>query len=197
VRPDLEARGFRVFAVSAASHEGLRELSFALAAIVGADREARTADAAAPRIVLRPAPVDEQSFTVVPEQTAEGLVYRILGGKPERWVAQTDFTNDEAVGYLADRLAKVGVEEALFDAGAHAGSTVVIGPGNGVLFDWEPSLTSAAELMVAPRGEDARFSGGGRRTTEDRRASYRERMDAKAAARAELEAERVAERSGS
>ena len=26
---------------------------------------------------------------------------------------QTDFTNDEAVGYLADRLARLGVEEAL------------------------------------------------------------------------------------
>jgi GTPase len=197
VRPDLEARGFRVFAVSAASHEGLRELSFALAGIVGADRVTRTAEAAAPRIVLRPTPVDEQSFAVTEERTGEGPLYRVLGAKPERWVAQTDFTNDEAVGYLADRLAKIGIEEALFEAGARPGSTVVIGPGNGVVFDWEPSLTSAAELMVAPRGEDSRFSGGARRTTEDRRASYKERMDAKAAARAELEEERIAERSSS
>jgi len=195
VRPDLEARGFRVFAVSAASHAGLRELSFALAGIVAADRAARTGEPVAPRIVLRPKPVDEQGFAVAVEQTADGPLYRLLGPKPERWVAQTDFTNDEAVGYLADRLAKLGVEDALFDAGAQAGSTVVIGPGSGVVFDWEPALTSAAELMVAPRGEDARFSGGDRRTTGDRRAAYRERMDAKAAARAELEAERIAERS--
>ena len=26
----------------------------------------------------------------------------VLGAKPERWIAQTDFDNDEAVGYLAD-----------------------------------------------------------------------------------------------
>jgi Obg family GTPase CgtA-like protein len=29
----------------------------------------------------------------------------VRGEKPERWVRQTDFDNDEAVGYLADRLA--------------------------------------------------------------------------------------------
>ena len=31
VRPDLEARGYRVFEVSAVAHMGLKELSFALA----------------------------------------------------------------------------------------------------------------------------------------------------------------------
>ena len=38
VLPDLEARGLTVFPVSAASHEGLRELSFAMAEIVAANR---------------------------------------------------------------------------------------------------------------------------------------------------------------
>jgi GTP-binding protein len=41
-----------------------------------------------------------------------------IGAKPERWVQQTDFDNDEAVGFLADRLAKLGVEEELFKQGA-------------------------------------------------------------------------------
>ena len=48
--------------------------------------------------------------------------------KPERWVRQTDFTNDEAVGYLADRLARLGVEDAPLEAGAVAGAEVLIGP---------------------------------------------------------------------
>ena len=47
--------------------------------------------------------------------------YRILGEKPERWVQQTDFQNEEAVGYLADRLEKIGIEDALFRAGAIPG----------------------------------------------------------------------------
>ena len=53
VRPDLEARGLRVFEISAVSHAGLRELTFALAAAVEADRAARPA-LDPPRIVLRP-----------------------------------------------------------------------------------------------------------------------------------------------
>lgn len=193
VQPDLEAQGYRVFAVSAASHEGLRSLSFALAEIIARDRADRAAAPAAPRIVLRPTAVDEQSFDIRVEGGTEP-VYRIVGAKPERWVAQTDFTNDEAVGFLADRLNKLGVEDALFASGATAGSTVVIGRGDGVVFDWEPTLTSAAELMTAPRGSDTRLDGPGRRTNDDRRRGYRARMDAKSEARDVLETERVAER---
>src|SRR5687767_9913476 len=53
VRADLEARGLDVFDVSAASHAGLRELSFAMAEIV-ASRRAATPVAEVTRIVLRP-----------------------------------------------------------------------------------------------------------------------------------------------
>ncbi len=193
VRPDLEERGYRVFAISAASHEGLQPLSYALAGIVSEAREAKAAEVVAPRIVIRPAAVDEQTFTVRYEGGTEPF-YRILGAKPQRWVQQTDFQNDEAVGYLADRLAKLGVEEELFEAGARAGSTVVIGPGEGVVFDWEPTLTSVSELITAPRGADLRIGASDRRTTGQRRDSYKERMDAKSAAREDLERERVAER---
>ena len=98
----------------------------------------------------------------------------------------------EAVGYLADRLAKLGVEKELFAKGAVAGATVVIGGRDGMVFDWEPTLTSAAELMTAPRGTDARLDALNRPTTAQRRQSYKERMDAKAEARAELERERQA-----
>ena len=58
VRPELEARGLRVFEISAVSHHGLRELTFALAEAVEADRAARALPES-PRIVLRPAAVDE------------------------------------------------------------------------------------------------------------------------------------------
>jgi GTP-binding protein len=116
----------------------------------------------------------------------------MLGEKPQRWVQQTDFNNEEAVGFLADRLAKLGVEDQLFKAGAIAGSTVMIGPGDGVVFDWEPTLTSTAELLSAPRGTDPRLIQNDRPTHGTRRQGYLERMDAKAAARAELEAERNA-----
>lgn len=192
VRPELESRGYRVFEISTVSHEGLRQLGYGLGELVDHERRAAAAAPAAPRIVLRPKAVDEADFTVRAEGGSYGTIYRVLGSKPERWVAQTDFTNDEAVGYLADRLARLGVEDQLVRAGAVAGSTVVIGRGAGVVFDWEPTLTSTAELMTAPRGSDIRLDDNRRATRAERKTGYHERMDAKAEARAELEREREA-----
>jgi GTP-binding protein len=191
VRPDLEARGFRVFEISTVSHEGLRPLNYALADLVAAHRAELAAAPAPERIVIRPNGADKD-FTIRVEGGTYGPVYRIIGEKPVRWVQQTDFQNEEAVGYLADRLEKLGVEDELFRAGAVPGATVVIGEGDGIVFDWQPSLTSAAELMTAPRGTDPRLLQSTRRTTSQRRENYHERMDAKAEVRAELEAERLA-----
>ena len=53
--------------------------------------------------------------------------WQVRGTKPERWVRQTDFSNDEAVGFLADRLNRLGVEERLLELGAQEGDTVLIG----------------------------------------------------------------------
>jgi GTPase len=150
VRPELEARGLRVLEISAATHEGLRPLTFAMADVVAAAR------AAAPlpertRLVLRPAAVDDAGFRVM----REGDRFLVLGTKPTRWVAQTDFSNDEAVGFLADRLARLGVEDALVAAGAQAGDEVVVGD---VVFDWEPSVQAGAERL-GPRGSDPRLEG--------------------------------------
>ncbi|MFF7211517.1 GTPase ObgE [Streptomyces sp. NPDC008238] len=152
VRPDLEARGYRVFEVSAVAHKGLNELAYALAGIVAEARAAQPVQEAT-RIVIRPKAVDDSGFTV----TAEDGFYRVRGEKPERWVRQTDFANDEAVGYLADRLARLGVEEQLVKAGAREGDEVVIGDeDDAVVFDWEPTVAAGAE-MLGRRGEDHRF----------------------------------------
>ena len=152
VRPDLEARGLRVFEVSAVSHHGLRELSFALAEIVERARAERPEEEPA-RAVLRPKAVDEVPFTL----SFEDDHYVVRGTKPERWVRQTDFSVDEAVGYLADRLYRLGVEQALLEMGAHEGDEVVIGDGDdAVVFDWRPTLSTGAEHL-GPRGSDDRL----------------------------------------
>jgi GTP-binding protein len=155
VTADLEARGLRVFPISAAARTGLRELSFAMAELV-AQARAAAPDLEATRIVLRPRAVDEEDFRVVPA----GDRFLVLGPKPARWVRQTDFSNDEAVGYLADRLARLGVEDALLAAGAQAGDEIVIGEGeSAVVFDWEPSMQAGAELLHGRRGTDLRLEG--------------------------------------
>jgi GTP-binding protein len=152
VKPDLEARGLTVCEASAATREGLRELSFELAAVIAAER------AAAPppeptRLVLRPQPVSGPDFELV--KTGDNS-FLIRGPKPLRWILQTDFSNDEAVGYLADRLAKLGIEDALHAAGAQEGAEVLIGPeDNAVVFDWDPSVSVGRGF--GPRGSDNRF----------------------------------------
>lgn len=153
IRPDLEARGYQVFEVSAVARTGLKELSFALAGIIAAARAAKPKEEAT-RIVIRPKAVDDAGFTVTLEDDG---IYRVRGEKPERWVRQTDFNNDEAVGYLADRLNRLGVEDELLKAGARAGDGVAIGAeDNAVVFDWEPTMMAGAE-MLGRRGEDHRL----------------------------------------
>ncbi|NTW40653.1 MAG: GTPase ObgE [Cellulomonadaceae bacterium] len=192
VRPELEARGLRVFEISAASHEGLRPLTFALAELVASARAAAL-QVTPPRIVLRPKAVDDAGFTVTRHESADKVWFQIRGTKPERWVRQTQFSNDEAVGYLADRLARLGVEERLFAVGATPGAEVVIGTGDdAVVFDWEPTLLTGSELLGGPRGTDLRMEDSNRPTRAARRQEYKERMDAKADARAELWTEREA-----
>ena len=194
VRPDIEARGFRVFEISTVAREGLRALSFALAELVDQHRAEVAVEVPRERVVIRPKGSKEE-FSIRVEGGTYGNIYRVLGEKPVRWVQQTDFQNEEAVGYLGDRLERLGVEEALFKAGAVAGATVMIGTGdNSVVFDWEPSIASTAELMGSPRGTDIRIGGSNRRTTAERREQYHEMMDARAAARAELEEKRLASR---
>ncbi len=153
VAEDFEARGLTIHQVSAASHEGLRELSFAMAEVVSQARRDRPVREAT-RIVLRPPePKGAPDFTV--KETGEG--WRVRGTKPERWVRQTDFTNDEAVGFLADRLNRLGVEDRLLKMGAVEGDTVLIGQADdAVVFDFRPMVETGAELL-GRRGEDARF----------------------------------------
>lgn len=157
VKPDLIAQGLSVFEVSAVSHAGLRAFTFALGQMVADARAQAAAPESSPRVVVRPMAVDEAGFTVVP--TPDG--YRVCGRRPELWVRQTDFGNDEAVGFLADRFARLGVEAELVRLGAQPGCAVIIGPeDSAVVFDWQPSVNAGDEAGAkAPRGFDRRLKG--------------------------------------
>lgn len=193
VRPDIEERGLQVFEVSAATHEGLRPLSFALAQAVREARLAMPDQLEDARIVVRPkGRSNTAEFTIVRRSRAGEDFFLVRGEKPERWVRQTDFDNDEAVGYLADRLNLVGIERELLRMGAHAGDMVVIGPEDtGFIFDWEPTLATGAELL-GPRGTDLRLDEGARASRKEKRAAYKDRMDAKTEAREQLWMDREA-----
>jgi GTP-binding protein len=171
VRPELSERfGWPVFEISTATREGLRELTFAMAERVRAYR-AGLPPAEPTRIVLRPAAVDDAGFTVAPDPDLPGG-FVVRGARPERWIRQTNFDNDEAVGYLGDRLARLGVEEALAAAGAEPGSPVTIGD---VTFDWEPSTPAGVSVMLSGRGTDRRLEQNDRTRAAERLAARAER----------------------
>jgi GTP-binding protein len=194
---ELRERGLRVFQVSAASGAGLRELTFAMAEIVAASRMERPF-VEPTRIVLRPAAVaGGADFEVV--ETDDG--WRVRGEKPERWVRQTDFSNEEAVGFLADRLNRLGVEERLVELGAEEGDAVIIGPeANSVVFDFRPSIEAGAE-MLGRRGEDQRFDesrpAARRRRDIDEAMETKEEHEARADVARRLDSERRKGRSRS
>jgi GTP-binding protein len=216
VRPEFEALGLRVFEVSTASHEGLKELRFALAELVTQLRQKlaeQESEQDQERVVIRPLETgrprrrnDESGFasefSIAREQDRNGNHwFTVTGTKPERWVMQTNFDNDEAVGYLGDRLAKLGVEDALRRAGAHPGDEVHIGRGkNAVEFDWDPTIIAGAEMLdgepMASRGKDLRLQDqdgrARRRSNTERREQYHEMMDARQAVRNAMMAERKA-----
>ena len=164
--PDLAGRGWPTFEVSAVSRAGLRELSFALARLVGDYRAAQPAREPT-RIVLRPQAIGDTGFSLEREPDGTFVVH---GQRPERWVRQTNFDNEEAVGYLADRLARLGVEEALAKAGAEPGCLVRIGTFE---FDWEPAIYAGAEFTPGQRGTDYRFDEASTRPTAAQRLAAR------------------------
>lgn len=214
VRGEFESMGMQVFEISTASHEGLKELGFALGRLVE-EMRAKVAQQEAEheeeRVLIEPlakptrrrdAQGTPADFTIEHEENGNGdFWYTVSGTKPERWVVQTNFDNDEAVGYLADRLAKLGVEDELRKAGAHPGDEIRIGRGaRAVSFDWDPTIAAGAEDLdganLGSRGQDLRLAQTDtrvqRRTNAERRRDYHAMMDARTAVRDAMMAERKA-----
>lgn len=72
------------------------------------------------RTIYRPVAEDHWEVSV------EEGIFRVSGPAVEKLVARTDFENEEAVAYLQERLERLGVSEALRQAGAAPGEDVVI-----------------------------------------------------------------------
>ena len=101
-----------------------------------------------------------------------GFVVR--GTRPERWIAQTNFDNDEAVGYLGDRLARLGVEDQLLKLGAKPGCAVTIGD---MTFDWEPQTPAGVDVTMTGRGTDIRLERNDRVGAAERKQARKARRE--------------------
>ncbi|ALA66956.1 GTPase ObgE [Corynebacterium lactis] len=171
-REELEEFGWPIFEISTVTHAGLKELTYGLKDAIAAYRKAHPLkEEAAPKAVIRPQSVrgkrnEGTEFTIEKDPNNEGG-FIVKGRKPERWINQTDFENDEAVGYLGDRLARLGVEDALAKAGAKVGCPVTI---SYLTFEWYPQMVAGAEDFVPTgRGTDERLYVNNRTSAEERK----------------------------
>ncbi|HIW96790.1 MAG TPA: GTPase ObgE [Candidatus Corynebacterium gallistercoris] len=168
---ELKQFSWPIFRISTVAHQGLNELKYALAEIVATHRKAMPKEDK-PAQVITPKGLRKRGgggrfaeFEVTVDPEGEDA-FIVTGEKLERWIRQTDFENDEAVGYLADRLAKAGVEEELYKAGAQAGSEVTIGE---ITFEWDPQTAAGVEVTRTGRGTDIRLEQNTRATPQQRK----------------------------
>jgi len=168
VRDEIAERGWPVFEISTVARIGLRPLTFALWDLVSSYRDAQPVRQVR-RPVIRPVASNEKAFTV--ESDGEGG-FIVHGNRPERWINQTNFDNDEAVGYLGDRLARLGVEDALLKQGAKPGCAVTIGS---MTFDWEPQTPAGVDMQMSGRGTDVRLEQTDRIGADERKIARKAR----------------------
>jgi len=168
---ELKQFGWPIFRISTVAHKGLNELKYALAEIIAQHRKDHPIEFK-PAQVITPQSLRKNSrgghfadfeVSVDPEYPDAFIV---SGEKLERWIKQTDFENDEAVGFLADRLAKAGVEQELWKAGAVEGSEVTIGA---ITFEWDPQTAAGVDMTPTGRGTDQRLEKNQRVTSDERK----------------------------
>lgn len=113
--------GRRLFAISAATGQGVRELLYYVGKLLQSLPVSTTDKEPEVEVVYRPEP--EETINIKRE---EGILI-IESPRLERLVAMTDFNQEQAVIRFQRIIAKMGVEQALADASAKAGDTVRIG----------------------------------------------------------------------
>ena len=172
-----EFEGELTIGVSASTHEGIKDLKFDLLNLVEKSREEEMQQSSETPVLNPLKKKDSRDFSVKIESDSQGQIwYGVDGNIIRTFIEQTDFSNDEAVGYLSDRLAALGVEDLLVKAGIKPGEEVRLGkPDEAVIFNWNPSLLAGRGHMGASpssaRGSDERLESLSRtrRTNTQRR----------------------------
>ncbi|MDQ5972643.1 MAG: GTPase [Patescibacteria group bacterium] len=115
-----------IFAISAPSRQGVKELLYEALKIVTKERAKHVKKAAAVLPVIRM--VKDDSWRV--EKGENG--FTVYGQKIERFAQRTDFDNTDAVARLYDILKKMGILKELHRQGIEAGQKIVINGYRGI-----------------------------------------------------------------
>ncbi len=127
----------KLYHVSALTGQGVDALKAAIATKVRHLREAARLEASDAESFEKVWELRRQSredaFTVQREEDA----FVVRGKRIERMVLQTDQDNEEAVTFLQHRFRRIGLDDALREAGARDGDEVVIA---GLSFEYESGM---------------------------------------------------------
>ncbi|HEY5540846.1 MAG TPA: GTPase ObgE [Coriobacteriia bacterium] len=140
LRARADADGVPYFEVSAVTGAGLDPMIRSVAERVFELRSAAVHEGVVYTKVWTHDAVNEKAYEVT---NLGGHVFEVTGRGVERMVIMTEWNNEEAIAFLQKRLAKVGVERALAEAGALDGDEIRIG---GRAFYFEGALERDPEV---------------------------------------------------
>lgn len=116
IEKDFKKKKLAIFAVSAATGEGLKEVIYAVSQMLEKIPKARISET----------PVKRKVFQIPFRLARQGKIYIITGKEPDKWVQMTDFNNTEARQRLDRIFNKLGINQALEDAGIQEGDTIQV-----------------------------------------------------------------------
>ncbi|MGI6130081.1 MAG: Obg family GTPase CgtA, partial [bacterium] len=123
--------GRRLFAISAVTGQGVKELLYHVGELLQSLPAPSKDQEKEEEIVFRPQ--EEETMHI----KRDGHIFIIESPRLEKLVAMTDFNQEQAVIRFQRIVAKMGVGSALANAGAKAGDTVLIGPFE---LEYQPDL---------------------------------------------------------
>lgn len=120
----------QIFAISAQAGTGIKPLLYSLKQNVTAERNKKTIktiDNSLPVIKLTDT---SDAYTVV----KVGDIFKVTGGRIERFASRTDFDRDEGVQRLRDIMRRAGILHELTRQGIEAGQTIQIGDAGKITY---------------------------------------------------------------
>jgi GTP-binding protein len=112
-----------IYAISAASGKGIRELLYAVRAVVTVQRKVASEQETVEELPVLRLKDTEDAWKV--EAIDSG--FQVKGKKIEQFASRTDFSNEEAVQRLRDIMKKMGILHDLVRKGIEPGQTISIG----------------------------------------------------------------------
>lgn len=132
VRELEDKLGKKVYGVSAATQEGVKQLAYTLAELLEeAERNVSPVRLLEQDDIVYKLRDSDQGFEI----KFDGLVYHVEGSRVEKLLNRTNFDYHDSVLRFSRTIQRMGIEDALRTKGAQNGDTVVIGGMQFVLSD--------------------------------------------------------------